>query len=572
MRKRLFILLCLFLLAFGALLVRLFYWQVARGQSLSILAREQYQDGSSISAPRGEILASDGSWLAATADAWLLYASVPEITTKPQQIGDVLAPLFVDPKKQGAKELTLEESIRIANLLEREGAVWVPIKHKISSDIKNEIQDFGIRGLGFEQEEDRLYPEASSAAHLLGFVGKNESGEDQGYFGLEGYYNFVLSGKPGFVSREEDIRGVPILFGKNSKEVPPVAGVDLLTHIDKTVQFALEKKLKEGIERYGAISGSGVIMNPKDGAIIAMSAFPSYDPARYQDFSNELFLNPVISSSFEPGSVFKVLVMASALDSGVVKPDTKCPVCDKPFEVDGYYIRTWNDQYRPDSTMTDVIVNSDNVGMSFVGSRLGADRMYDYLSKFGVGSLTGVDLQGESTAKLRERGTWSQVDLATASFGQGVAVTPIQMIRAVAAIANGGVITTPQVVDKIVTDSWMDDVKPVTGERVISEKAAQEMTAMMVQAAEHGESKWTDIPGFKVAGKTGTAQIPIKGHYDADKTIASFVGFAPYDNPKFVMLITLQEPQSSPWASETAAPLWYSVAKEIFNYYGIQPE
>ena len=222
--------------------------------------------------------------------------------------------------------------------------------------------------------------------------------------------------------------------------------------------------------------------------------------------------------------------------------------------------------------MMDVLINSDNVRMSFVGQKLGADLLYDYLAKFGIGSETGVDLQGEATGRLRERGTWNIVDLATTSFGQGVSTTPLQMVRAVGAIANDGVIATPQVVDRLVGEGWEEDIKPVYGERVISEKAAKEITDMMAEAAKGGEAKWTHTGGFRVAGKTGTAQIPIAGHYDEDKTIASFVGFAPYNDPEFVMLVTLREPQTSPWASETAAPLWYSIARDLFIYFGVQPQ
>ncbi|MEK7112039.1 MAG: penicillin-binding protein 2, partial [Patescibacteria group bacterium] len=411
----------------------------------------------------------------------------------------------------------------------------------------------------------------SSAAHLLGFVGKDEEGGDLGYFGLEGYYNLALSGKPGFESLEKDAQGTPILLGDTS-EILAINGVDLLTNIDKAVQRSLEKRLLEGMERYGASGGTAIVMNPTNGAILGMSSFPSYDPKNYFKFGDSFFKNPAVSDTFEPGSVFKVLIMAAALDAGAVEPDTVCEICAGPLKVDKYFIETWNKEYRPDSTMLDVIVHSDNVGMAFVGQKIGADTLYDYLDKFGIGSATGIDLQGESSPLLRERGTWNIVDLATASFGQGVAVTPIQMIKAVGIIANGGKVVKPQVVDKLLGEGWEEDIKPEIGERVISQETVAEITAMMVEAARNGEAKWTHLRGFSVAGKTGTAQIPIAGHYDDEKTIASFIGFAPAVNPKFIMLVTLKEPQTSPWASETAAPLWYSIARDLFPYFGIQPE
>ena len=303
-----------------------------------------------------------------------------------------------------------------------------------------------------------------------------------------------------------------------------------------------------------------------------MSSYPSYDPTKYNEYDEKLYKNPAISDTFEPGSVFKVMVMAAGIDAGAVTPDTICDICEGPLKVDKYLIETWNRKYFKDSTMTDVVVHSDNVGMSFVAQKLGADKLYDYLDKFGIGKLSGIDLQGESNISMRKKGTWNIVDLATSSFGQGISTTPIQIIRAVAASANDGILTIPKVVEKVELDGWSEKLNEGGKLRVISKDTAEKMTKIMVQAARHGEAQWTNLKGFSVAGKTGTAQIPISGHYDAEKTIASFVGFAPANNPKFIMLVTLKEPQSSEWASETAAPLWYSIAKDLFIIFGIQPD
>jgi cell division protein FtsI (penicillin-binding protein 3) len=559
----------LFILAFVLLTYRLFYWQIIKGKELSSSARGQYEKGFELSAGRGEILAADGSWLSASVRSWLVYAEPPKLEEDPTKIADKLAAFFVDDNND--RQAIIAEIARLDKLLRSENLVWVPLKQRIPSDVKESLEKLVISGIGFQEEEMRAYPEASSSAHILGFVGKDEDGDDKGYFGLEGFYDLILSGKPGFVSRESDARGIPILL-VDSREIGAVRGVSLKTHIDKTVQLTLDKKLALGLEEYGAVSGLGVVMDPKSGAILGMSAYPSYDPEKYFDYTNELFLNPVVSQSFEPGSIFKVLVMAAGIDAGAVDSDTKCEICSGPVKIGKYSIETWDGKYYPDSSMLDVIVHSDNVGMTFVTSKLGEEKFYDYLTNFGFGQKTGIDLQGESSPKLRDKGMWSEIDLATASFGQGIAVTPIQMVTAVAAIANKGNLMTPQVVDKLVTEGWSDDISVEAKRRVISEKTAGQITAMMVEAAKNGEAKWTHARGYGVAGKTGTAQIPILGHYDEEKTIASFVGFAPYDDPKFVMLITLREPSSSPWASETAAPLWYEIAKELFYYYGLQPE
>lgn len=561
-----------FILLFLGIIVRLFFWQVIRGKDLSRNARLQRESGQKITAPRGNILASDATWMAARSEAWLVYASLPDVRDI-SKTADSLAPFFIDAENSdpGYKAKLLEEANRLKGLLQRDGVVWVPLKHSVGTGFKNNIQALSLSGIGFEQEETRAYPESSSSAHLLGFVGKNEEGGDLGYFGLEGFYNLTLSGKKGFLAQEFDARGTPILLS-DKNEVSAIGGVDLLTHIVKPIQLNLEKELKEGIEKYGAVGGTAIVLNPKNGGVLAMASYPSYDPAKYFDYGDVFFKNPAVSDIFEPGSIFKVVVMAAALDADAVEIDTKCDICDKPLKVDKYEIETWNNEYSPDSTMLEVIVNSDNVGMAFVGQKLGADKLYDYLSSFGFGEKTGVDLQGEVSGKLRKKGTWNVVDLATASFGQGISATPIQIVSAVSAIANGGKLFAPQVVDELWGESWKEDIKESLIGEVISKESAEEITQMMVEAAKNGESKWTYKRGFGVAGKTGTAQIPIAGYYDKEKTIASFVGFAPYDDPEFVMLVTLREPQTSPWASETAAPLWYSIAEDLFIHFGIQPE
>jgi cell division protein FtsI/penicillin-binding protein 2 len=553
------ILLAVFAVLFLGLIVRLFYWQVIKGSELSQAAQSQYNSSKVTSAPRGNIIAKDGSFWVLRTDAWRLVADGSLIKNSPKSIADKIAPLIPEA-----------DAFALTGLLSKESS-WIPLAQNVDSDVKKNIEALDIPGLNFEQEEARYYPEASSAAQLLGFVGKDENGDDLGYFGLEGYYNLPLSGKPGFLGRQEDVRGVPILLG-GGREVSAISGVDLLTSIDKRIQIMAEEKLKEGIEKYGAAGGNVTVMDPITGEVLAMAASPSFDPKEYQKYTDSLFKNPVISNSFEPGSIFKVLIIASGLAAGVVTPDMECDICSGPLKLDKYQIKTWNNQYNPGATMTDVIVHSDNVGMAFVGQKLGADTLYDYLEKFGIGTPTGIDLQGEGSAKMRKKGTWNIVDLATASFGQGIAVTGIQMVRAVSAIANGGYLVTPKVVDSVRGDGWEEQVKSDPPKRIISEKAAGEMAQMMVAAANVGEAKWAKVPGFNVAGKTGTAQIPVAGHYDPTNTNHSFIGFAPVGKPKFVMLVTLQSPQSSPWAAETAAPLWYSIAKDLFPYLGVQPD
>jgi cell division protein FtsI/penicillin-binding protein 2 len=557
-----------FLLLFAALIVRLFYWQVIKGSELSNQAKSQYNSSQVLTAPRGNILAADGSYWVVRTGSWLLWVNPRQLIKTSSEIANQLAPFFVSDSND--KQSLLQETIKLQNLLAKNNVSWVALEQKVSDEVKKNIDALGIQGLGFDPQESSYYPEASSAAQLLGFVGKDDKGDNVGYFGLEGYYDLPLNGKPGFVGGQKDALGAPILMG-GTTQVSAIPGVDLQTNIDKRIQTLVEDELSKGIEKYGASGGSVTVMDPITGKVLAMASLPSFDPGNYSQYNNSLFKNPIISDAFEPGSILKVVIMASGLDAGVVTPDTECDICDGPLKVDKYLIKTWNDKYSPNISMTNVIVNSDNVGMSFVGQKLGADNLYDYLTKFGIGQKTGIDLQGEAAPKLRQKGTWNAVDLATASFGQGVAVTEIEMVRAVSVIANGGYLVTPRVVNSTQGDGWQEAVKSDSPVRIISQQAAQETTQMMVDAANYGEAKWCRIPGFNVAGKTGTAQIPVAGHYDATNTNHSFIGFAPAGSPKFVMLVTLKSPKSSPWAAETAAPLWYSIAKDLFPYLGIQP-
>jgi len=313
-------------------------------------------------------------------------------------------------------------------------------------------------------------------------------------------------------------------------------------------------------------------MNPKSGAILAISAFPTFDPGTYKDYTDDLYRNPFISDTYEPGSTFKPLIMASAIDAGIVKPDTKCPICAGPVEIGGYEIRTWNNKYNANETMTDVIKHSDNTGMVYVGKSLGLNRMVSYLDKFGIGEMTGIDLQGEVLPNVRAKEDWYPIDLATASFGQGIVLTPIQLLTAFSAIANDGKRMEPHVVAKIQTsDGETVEIQPKILSNPISERASKIITEMMVNAVDNGEAKFAKPKGYRIAGKTGTAQIPVAGHYDANKTIASFIGFAPADDPKFLMLVIIDRPTTSIYGAETAAPIFFQVAKNILTYYGIPP-
>lgn len=558
-------------------IIRLFYWQIIKGQELKAIAERQHFESLELPSLRGEIRASDGSLLVGNQANYLVYAEIPKLKSQVSQTAKALAPVLAGLSKTttsaelNLKVLIPQKTKNIQDALLKENIVWVPLAHKVDDKTKHEIEKLDLLGIGFEREDTRFYPEASMAAHLLGFVGSNDQGQDQGYFGLEGKYNLELKGRPGFLRQEKDAQGRPILLGKIETQ-PSEDGRSLVLGLDRTVQYSIERRLKEGVEKYGAKSGTVIVANPKSGEILGMASYPSYNPQSFPLYTPDLYPNPIIASAYEPGSTFKVLVMAAALNEGVVKAETRCEECSGPRNISGYTIRTWNNKYYPESTMTEVIQHSDNVGMVYAAEKLGLQKFYRYLLEFGIGEATGIDLQEESSPGLRPLRDWRQLDLATAAFGQGIAVTPIQMLQAVGAIGNGGVLMEPHVVKEVIDSKGkVMKIKPRAVRQVISPKTSSVLTEIMINAVDKGEAKWAKPEGFRIAGKTGTAQIPIAGHYDTDKTIASFVGFAPADNPRFVMLVTLREPTSSPWGSETAAPLWFAVSRDLFNYFGILP-
>lgn len=552
-----------YIFIFAAITIRLFYWQVVMFDELSVRAEQQHLVSFRLEAPRGSIFSADGALLGSNKPSFLLFG-LPKVIKNPDETALKLAKVIVsNPKEIQAKREDLRSKLS-------QDLYWVILEKSISFELKGEIEKINIEGIGFENIASRFYPEGSSAAHVLGFVGADAMGKQTGYFGVEGFYNGQLKGIGGILTEEKDARGLPILMGKFLNKEPK-KGNELVLNIDRTVQFVVEKNLKAGVEKYGAKSGSVVVMDPKTGAILAMASFPNYDPGDFASFPKEYFRNPIVADSYEPGSTFKVLVMAAALNENLVKPDTKCDNCSGPVQISGYTIRTWNNKYQEDLTMTDAIVHSDNTGMVFAGKKLGVDKLYEYIKNFGFGTLTGIDLQDETSPDIRPKNDWKEIDLATASFGQGIAVTPMQIVRAVGVIASGGKLMEPQVVSKIQGEEKVTEIKPRIVRQPISEETAKAVTSMMVDAVQKGEARVFAPKGFKVAGKTGTAQIPVAGHYDPTKTIASFVGFAPADDPKFVMLVRYQEPSSSIFGAETAAPTFFAIAKELLAYYNIAP-
>lgn len=575
----------------GLIILRLGYWQIIKTDELTARAEGQRLITHKIAGQRGSILFSDNSILASMEPNFLVFAQPQQIKRKftngndlrvyQQAYSDNIAKIFWEIEQidnivastdsaRPKPEIEIKElSKSIFKKLNQELA-WVSLGEKVDIEGKKKLEDLKLSGLGFEPTVTRIYPEGSSSAHLLGFVGSNVYGNDTGYLGLEGFYNGDLNGKLGSITQEKDALGLPILIGKFlSREPKP--GKTLVLSIDRSIQHISEQILAKNIEKYGAKGGSVIVMDPKTGNILAMAAYPNYDPGNPTIYPKEYFRNPSTADGYEPGSTFKVLIMAGAINEGLVKPETTCDICNGPLNISGYSIRTWDNNYHPNLTMTDVIIHSDNTGMVFISKKLGIDKLYEYIKRFGIGQQTGIDLQDERPLGLRSRQDWKEIDLATASFGQGISVSAIQLIRAVATIANGGFLMEPHVVSSIIDKHKTFKINPKIQGQPITKDTAKVITEMMIRAVDEGETKFAKTKGYKIAGKTGTAQIPIAGHYDLNKTIASFVGFAPANDPKFVMLVRFDQPTSSIYGAETAAPTFFEISKELFNYYGIPP-
>ena len=355
--------------------------------------------------------------------------------------------------------------------------------------------------------------------------------------------------------------------------MPREDGSDIYLTIDRNVQFIAETALKEGVEKYSARSGSVIVINPKTGEVIAMANYPTYSPAVYTDSqeNEEVYRNNAISTIYEPGSVMKALTMSSAIDLGIVTPETVY-LDDEPKYFSGHKVDNWDEKHHGEETMVEILQHSNNLGAAWVGGRVGSEQLLNYLHKFGFGARLGIDIEGEEGGLIYTSYPLKDIELANASFGQGISATPLQIMSVFSAIANNGYLMKPYVVSKITSSDGDTEVEPEIFSRPISEKTAETMVDMLTQAAAGGEAKYFVLKNFNTAGKTGTAQVPSEGGYDEDKTNATFAGFlSSYKN--FVMLVRLEEPSSpSGFAAETSVPLWMGIASKLTNYYSFVPD
>lgn len=444
-----------------------------------------------------------------------------------------------------------------------------PITHKLDKSKAEEILNLNIVGVLIISEEDRIYPEGNLASQTIGFV----DSEGKGQYGIEGYYNEELSGNSGEMKAEKDTLGRLMSIGQ---EIPAQNGADLYLTIDRNAQYMAQKYLAESMKTYEAENGSITVVEVKTGKILVMAASPGYDPNTYYDTAkdhSDYFTNPIIANSWEPGSVFKTISMSVALDLGKVQPDTDGTFSNMTV-VQGYEIHTAQDKAFGHETMTNCLENSDNVCLVWVADKIGNDDFLSYLQKFNFGALMGIDSQGEAGGTVLAKNNWRDVSRANMSFGQGIAVTPLQMTMALAALGNGGHLMKPYIVDKMVKpDGEITENNSQEIKQVISEESSKKITSMMVSVVENGHGKKAKVIGYSIAGKTGTAQIanPAGGYLETDH-IGSFGGFFPADDPQFAMLVKLDKPKNVEWAEQSAAPTFGKMAVWLLNYYQIKPE
>jgi cell division protein FtsI/penicillin-binding protein 2 len=426
-----------------------------------------------------------------------------------------------------------------------------------------------LRGVVWSSHLKRSYPENSLASNILGFYSFMDREGGIGYYGVEEYYDDLLAGTP----METFMPRNPYLL----EELPTVpAGASLVLTIDREIQAMVEKKLDEAVEEHEAESGTVIVLDPRNGEILAMASQPRVNLNQYwkyeDEFEDRTPFNRAISETYEPGSVFKVLTMAAAFDNGTVDEET---IFNDPgrFEYGGSTVYNWNRRGYGKQSMQGCMQYSLNVCLAWVATELGKEDFYNYMQVFGIDRRTNIDLGGEKTWPLSTPGDsdWYPIQLVTNSFGQGVAVTPIQLAAAISSVANGGELMKPHVLKAIIQDGKQYNTSPQVMSIPIKPETAKIMTSMLVESLKE-ESSLALVPGYSIAGKTGTAEIPVEGVYGIDLTNASFVGWGPADDPQFLVYVWIEKPGSSPWGSIVAAPIFSSITQDLVKYLDIPPE
>lgn len=551
------------------LLGRLFALQVWQYGYYSALAAIRHDVTSILLPERGRILVQDKG-----------EEFYPVAVNKENQ-KLIISPKDIENDSEVARILSEITKIDISDLsryLQQKEKRYVPLKPNLTDEeIKavTEAKKSGQLpklGVWLESETKRYYPEGQLLSSVLGFVGIAEDNKT-GLYGLEKGFNDILAGQAGNLEAAADPKG-RLIAGSSRRLEPAVNGSTIVLTIERAIQTEAERVLNESIKKFGAESGQVIVADPKTGAILAMASAPSFNPNEYNKAKDiKVFNNPSVQYRFEPGSVIKPITMAAALDAGAVKYDDTYVDTGK-IEMDGYTIQNSDFKSYGRQTMTEILEKSLNTGAVYVQQKLGRDNLLKFFKNFGFDQKTEITLPGEIVGDLRNLNVKNDINYATASFGQGISMTPIQLLQAYQTMANGGEMKRLRIISEVhKPDGSREVVQPQTLRRVLSEKSAVQVSSMLVDVVENGHGKRAAVPGYYIAGKTGTAQVPLENArgYDPNKTIGSFVGFGPVEDPAFVMLVKIDSPKGVQFAESTAAPAFGTIAKFILDYLQVPP-
>ncbi|MFC4778471.1 stage V sporulation protein D [Paenibacillus sp. GCM10023252] len=558
-RRRLFGVLVLAIVAFSALVLRLGYVQLMKGEELAARAENSWRREIPYTAKRGEIWDRNGERIAYNVSSPTVMAIPAQVKDK-QRTASALAPIL------GMTEEKLLQLVKKRALIVK----LQPGGRKITLERAQEIRDLNLPGIVIAEDNKRYYPYGSFAAHVLGFTGI----DNQGLTGVEAKYDELLTGFEGNVSFLADAGGRTIP-GSSDAYKDPKDGLNMKLTIDKRIQTSIERELDQAMTAYKADNIIAIAMDPNNGEILGMSSRPTYEPDKYREVATEVYnRNLPIWMTYEPGSTFKIITMAAALEEKKVDLKNERFFDPGAIEVGGARLRCWKKGGHGSQSFLEVVQNSCNPGFVTLGQRLGKEKLFSYIKNFGFGTKTGIDLAGEENGILFKMSQVGPVELATTAFGQGVSVTPIQQITAVAAAINGGTLYKPHVVKAWVnpeTGDTVESVEPEAVRRVISEDTSRQVREALESVVAQGTGKNAFIDGYRVGGKTGTAQKVINGRYSPNEHIVSFVGFAPADDPKVVIYVAVDNPQGIQFGGVVAAPIVGRIMEDTLQYLGVPP-
>lgn len=562
-------------LAIAALVVgRLFWIQIIRGSGYAREALNQISGEQVEIVPRGSIVDRNGEELAVSMISKSLYVDPQELVDNPDRWPDGKMPLR-DPKEVAANKLAPVLGLDAQKLYQEfndpgRRFVWVKrtLDPRVADQVETILKEEKLNGFHFKEESKRFYTQNQLASQVLGFVGT----DDKGLEGVEASMDALLKGQDQKSNSFFDAKGHQVAQSQFNQFTARRMNTVQLT-LDARMQFILERSLDEAIQKTHAASATAILMDPNTGEILGMASRPTFDPNQFGKSPASTYINRGVGIVYEPGSVFKPIMGSAGLMEGLITPDT--PFDDKgSIDVGGRRIRNWDGKGMGHVTFTDVIKFSLNTGMADLGLKLGGEKETEYAKKFGFGSVTGSDVPGEQTGILYDPKDMVPSDVATMGIGQGIAVTPLQMLRAICAIANGGVLLKPYIVKQVVspTGQILQQGKKEEVRRVITPEVAAQMRSMMEKVVSEGGGKPAQIKGYKIAGKTGTAEkLSPQGGYIPGVYIASFVGFVPSDAPRYAMLIMLDSPKGAFYGSQVSAPIFRDTLQQILVAEGIQP-